>query len=51
MIIPGMIEVAIKKNEKQIANVSFEVKSVEDIPFHREAHDVIMAWYFAFNSK
>ena len=41
---PGMIEVANqKKHEKQIGNVSFEVKSVEDIPFHREAYDVIMA--------
>lgn len=41
---PGMIDIANqKKNEKQIDNVTFEVKSVEDIPFQTESFDVIMA--------
>ena len=40
----GMIEIANKKkNERQIDNVTFEVKAVEEIPFHRETYDVIMA--------
>ena len=41
---PGMIDLANqKKNEQQVTNVRFEVKSVEDIPFHTETYDVIMA--------
>ncbi|MCJ8278133.1 MAG: class I SAM-dependent methyltransferase [Bdellovibrionales bacterium] len=41
---PGMIEIANqKKKEQQIDNVTFEVKAVEDIPFHTETYDVIMA--------
>lgn len=41
---PRMIEIANqKKNEQQVSNVTFEVKSVEDIPFHSETYDVIMA--------
>ena len=40
----GMIDIANqKKTEKQIENVAFEVKSVEEIPFHTETYDVIMA--------
>jgi len=40
----GMIDIANKKkNEQQITNVTFEVKTVEDIPFHNETYDVIMA--------
>jgi ubiquinone/menaquinone biosynthesis C-methylase UbiE len=41
---PGMIEIANKKKtEKQITNVTFEVKDVEEIPFHANTYDVIMA--------
>lgn len=40
----GMIDIANqKKNEEQIDNVTFEVKAAEDIPFHSETYDVIMA--------
>lgn len=40
----GMIEIANKKKEDQgITNVTFEVKAVEEIPFHSETYDVIMA--------
>ncbi|EQC47536.1 class I SAM-dependent methyltransferase [Bacteriovorax sp. Seq25_V] len=40
----GMIDIANqKKNEKQLSNVTFEVKAVEDIPFHTNTYDVIMA--------
>lgn len=41
---PGMIALANqKKDEQQVSNVTFEVKSVEDIPFHSETYDVVMA--------
>jgi len=41
---PGMIDIANKKkNEQQITNVTFEIKTVENIPFHNETFDVIMA--------
>ncbi|MBK24613.1 MAG: SAM-dependent methyltransferase [Halobacteriovorax sp.] len=41
---PKMIEIANqKKHEKQIENVTFEVKSVEEIPFHTNTYDMIMA--------
>jgi ubiquinone/menaquinone biosynthesis C-methylase UbiE len=41
---PGMIDIANKKKEiEQIKNVNFEVKPVEEIPFHDETYDVIMA--------
>jgi ubiquinone/menaquinone biosynthesis C-methylase UbiE len=41
---PGMIDIANKKKADQsIGNVTFEVKTVEDIPFHEETYDVIMA--------
>ena len=41
---PGMIDIANqKKSEQKIGNVTFEVKAVEDIPFHRDTYDVIMA--------
>jgi len=41
---PGMIKIANQKKEaQQKNNVTFEVKSVEDIPFHSETYDVIMA--------
>jgi ubiquinone/menaquinone biosynthesis C-methylase UbiE len=41
---PGMIDIANqKKDDQQITNVTFEVKTVEDIPFHNETYDVIMA--------
>ena len=40
----GMINIANqKKREQNVNNVSFEVRSVEDIPFQTEAYDVIMA--------
>ena len=40
----AMIDIANqKKAEKQIKNVTFEVKAVEEIPFHTETYDVIMA--------
>lgn len=40
----GMIDIANqKKNEKQLSNVTFEVKAIEDIPFHTDTYDVIMA--------
>ncbi len=32
-----------KKADQNIKNVTFEVKAVEDIPFHSETYDVIMA--------
>lgn len=41
---PGMIDIANQKeSEQKIGNVTFEVKAVEDIPFHRDTYDVIMA--------
>ncbi len=41
---PGMISIANKKkDDQQITNVTFEIKSVEDIPFHHETYDIIMA--------
>ena len=41
---PGMIDIANKKkNDQQVTNIAFEVKAVEDIPFHNEAYDVVMA--------
>ncbi|NRA68901.1 MAG: class I SAM-dependent methyltransferase [Pseudobacteriovorax sp.] len=41
---PGMIAIANrKKSEQQVSNVTFEVNSVEDVTFHSEAYDVIMA--------
>jgi ubiquinone/menaquinone biosynthesis C-methylase UbiE len=41
---PGMIDMANKKKKDQQAeNIIFEVKAVEDIPFHNETYDVIMA--------
>lgn len=41
---PEMIRIANdKKKERQIDNVIFEVKSVEETPFHSESYDVIMA--------
>jgi ubiquinone/menaquinone biosynthesis C-methylase UbiE len=41
---PGMIDIANeKKNDQQITNVTFEVNAVEDIPFHNETYDVVMA--------
>lgn len=41
---PGMIEIANKKKlDQKIENLSFEVKSVEEIPFHKDTYDVIMA--------
>jgi len=41
---PGMIDIANKKkNDQQITNVTFEVKTVQDIPFHNETYDVVMA--------
>lgn len=41
---PGMIEIANKKKQDQeIDNVSFEVKAVEDIPFHENTYDMVMA--------
>ena len=40
----GMIDIANqRKNEQKVENVTFEVKSVEEIPFHTETYDVIMA--------
>lgn len=40
----SMIEIANQKKEKQeVNNVTFEVKSVEDISFDAEIYDVIMA--------
>jgi ubiquinone/menaquinone biosynthesis C-methylase UbiE len=41
---PGMIDIANqKKKYQQAENIIFEVKAVEDIPFHNETYDVIMA--------
>ena len=41
---PGMIDMANKKKKDQQAeNIIFEVKAVEDIPFHNETYDVVMA--------
>ena len=41
---PEMIRIANdKKKERQVDNVIFEVKSVEETPFHSESYDVIMA--------
>ena len=41
---PEMINIANqKKADQNIKNVTFEVKAVEDIPFHNETYDVIMA--------
>ena len=41
---PGMIDIANKKKiDQQILNITFQVKAVEDIPFHNETYDVIMA--------
>ena len=41
---PGMIDIANqKKAEQNSKNVTFEVNAVEDIPFHQETYDVIMA--------
>jgi ubiquinone/menaquinone biosynthesis C-methylase UbiE len=41
---PAMIEIANeKKEEKKITNVTFEVKAVEEIPFHNNTYDVVMA--------
>lgn len=41
---PEMIKIANqKRNEQSINNVSFEVKAVEEIPFHHETYDIIMA--------
>ena len=41
---PGMIEIANqKKADQKIENVTFEVKAVEEIPFHKETYDLIMA--------
>ncbi|NQY99887.1 MAG: class I SAM-dependent methyltransferase [Bdellovibrionales bacterium] len=40
----GMIEIANqKKSEQKVSNVTFDVKAVEDIRFHSETYDVIMA--------
>lgn len=41
---PKMIDIAnSKKRSQQATNITFEVKAVEDIPFHHETYDVIMA--------
>ena len=40
----GMIDIANdSKKIQQISNVTFEAKAVEEIPFHNETYDVIMA--------
>tara|TARA_Y100000768_G_scaffold384195_1_gene367777 strand:+ start:10024 stop:10638 length:615 start_codon:yes stop_codon:yes gene_type:complete len=40
----AMIKIANeKKQQKNIENVTFEIKAVEDVPFHTETYDVIMA--------
>ena len=40
----GMIDIANEKKKTQhITNVTFEVKAIDEIPFHNETFDVIMA--------
>lgn len=41
---PKMIDIANKKKaDKNIENVMFEVKAIEDIPFHEDTYDIVMA--------